>query len=121
MRLVATIAFALALSGCVSAGTQVTDQQAAQFRAGITTQADVIAKLGRPDAISHEMNGATVIVYTHVQSSPNAVDFVPLVGLLAGGASGQATSATFSFGADGRLIGYTATEATSDVRSGVFN
>src|ERR1700685_215617 len=104
MKKVVVIA-ALLLSGCVSSGTQVTDEQAAQFKKGFTTEAEVIAKLGPPDATARSDDGSKVDSYTYVKASANAADFIPYVGLLAGGSSGKYTTVAFSFNSAGILKG----------------
>ena len=107
MKQAATLLAALALAGCVSSGTQVTEEQAGQFQKGITTEQEVIAKLGTPNA--------------YVRARPNAVDFVPIVGLLAGGATAQANTVTFTFDSSGVLKSYSATASNSEVHTGIAN
>jgi outer membrane protein assembly factor BamE (lipoprotein component of BamABCDE complex) len=121
MKQAATLLAALALAGCVSSGTQVTEEQAGQFQKGITTEQEVIAKLGTPNATTRQSDGSAVIVYTYVRARPNAVDFVPIVGLLAGGATAQANTVTFTFDSSGVLKSYSATASNSEVHTGIAN
>lgn len=115
------VALCVILSGCMSSGTQVTDQQAAQFQKGVTTESDVIARLGEPDSITKQMDGSAILVYMHVEARPNAVDYVPIVGLFAGGATSTTTAVSFTFDASGRLRGYTSTNSKADVHAGILN
>lgn len=112
---------ALALAGCVSAGTEVSEQQASQFTKGVTTERQVIAKLGEPTATTLKSDGTRVDVYTYTRAAPNAVDFVPVVGLLAGGAHGKTTNVTFTFDRTGVLTGYETTASNVDVHTGIVN
>lgn len=121
MRLTAIAFSAFALSACVSSGVQVTEQQAAQFQKGVTTEADVRTKLGAPNSVARLSDGSSVLVYAHIEASPNAVDFVPIVGLFAGGAHGHSTAVSFTFGPDGKLSAYSSTATDTEVHSGVVN
>jgi hypothetical protein len=100
---------------------QVTAEQAAQFRPGVATYADVVGKLGKQTSISSDSDGQRVVVYTTIHARPKAVDFVPFVGLFAGGATGETYIAVFVFGPDGRLKRSNATEANSDCSANVFS
>jgi outer membrane protein assembly factor BamE (lipoprotein component of BamABCDE complex) len=111
----------LLLAGCVSSGTQVTEQQAAQFQKGVTTEAQVTAKLGAPDSTTRNDDGSRIDSYTYISASANAVDFIPYVGLLAGGSTGKYTTVAFIFDSAGVLKGYTSTSGKSDVNTGLLN
>jgi hypothetical protein len=65
----------------MSSGREVTYQEAAQFQKGVTTESEVIARLGQPNSIARLGDGTTIIVYAHIEASPDAVDYVPVVGL----------------------------------------
>lgn len=110
---------AVILAGCVSGGTKVTESDISGFQKGVTTESQVIAKLGRPTATSVTDTGTRIDVYAYVHSSPKAVDFVPIVGPLAGGANATSTAVTFTFDKDGVLRSYSATASNSDVRMGL--
>ncbi|MDE2466158.1 MAG: outer membrane protein assembly factor BamE [Alphaproteobacteria bacterium] len=118
---IAVFALASALAGCVSAGTQVTEQQAQQFKKGITTESQVIAKLGSPTTTTIKDDGTRVDTYVFTHATPNAVDFVPVVGLLAGGAHGKSTQVAFTFNKSGVLQSYASTTSNVDMHTGVFN
>jgi hypothetical protein len=88
----------------VSAPRQtVTMEQAAQFKVGVATYDDVIAVLGKPQAVINDSSGNRTIVYTSYRSHVKAMTYVPIVGLFAGGAKADLTSVTFTFGPDGKL------------------
>lgn len=115
----ALAASALILAGCVSGGTKVTEGDISGFQKGVTTESQVIAKLGPPNATSVTDTGVRIDVYTYVRTSPKAVDFVPIVGVLAGGANATATSVSFTFDKNGILTGYQASTSNTDVKTGV--
>lgn len=56
-----------------------------------------------------------------MKASANAVDFIPYVGLLAGGSTGKYTTVAFAFDVRGILKGYTSTSGKSDVNTGLLN
>jgi outer membrane protein assembly factor BamE (lipoprotein component of BamABCDE complex) len=109
-----------ALMGCATSGTKVTADQAAQFRRGSTTEAELIAKLGEPTATVHSANGTTVDTYVYARGTADAASYIPVVGLFAGGAKGSATTATFVFDSDKILKDYTTSSSTTHVKTGVL-
>jgi hypothetical protein len=121
MRRLTGIFCALALAGCVSSGTQVKESQLTSFQKGITTEQDVTRALGPPQAVSTSTFGGRVIrviVYSGVSASPTAANFIPIVGIFAGGANAQASSVAFTFGSDGKMIQMTSSHSTTETRMG---
>ncbi|MHB8285774.1 MAG: hypothetical protein ACYDD1_14000 [Caulobacteraceae bacterium] len=114
-------ASALFLVSCASSGTMVTDAEAGQFISGQTTMAQVISTLGKPTTITHMADGQAILSYSHVAAHASAASYVPVVGLLAGGAKGTATTATFAFDAAGRLESHQSSATDVDYRSGLLN
>lgn len=112
---------ALALSGCMSSGTQVTEEQAGQFTKGVTTEAQVIARLGPPQSTVRNDDGSRIDAYTYMKASANAVDFIPYVGLLAGGSTGKYTTVAFTFDSAGVLKSYSSSSGTQDINTGLLN
>jgi len=122
MRKFAIIAaLSVALTGCVSAGTKVDTAQLQQFKKGVTTEAEVIARLGEPNTRTMSSGGLHVIGYSHVAARPDAVDFVPIVGSLAGGAKSETTVVIFTFDETGVLKDYTATTSNTHLKTGIAN
>lgn len=115
-------AAALALmAGCASSGTMVTANQAAQFEKGKATRAQVIAQLGQPNASTVLNDGTQIDVYVHAYAAANGASYVPVVGLLAGGASGTTNTATFTFGKDGVLKAVTTSSGQAQSKTGLLN
>lgn len=118
---VLVVALALGLTGCVSVGTKVTDDQARQFQRGVTTESEIVAKLGQPNQHTIKDDGTILDAYVYSHASPNAVDFVPIVGMLAGGAHGQTLIVTFTLDSKGIYQSYSSTTASVDARTGLVN
>ena len=93
----------------------VTEQQAAQFEKGAATRSQVIAKLGQPNASTVMNDGTRIDVYMHIHAAANAASYVPVVGLMAGGASSSSNSATFIDGPDGVLKSTSATSGQTQL------
>ncbi len=91
----------------------VTADDVAQFKVGVATEADVIGKLGKPMMVGTNTEGTTVVTYGSTHARPKAATFVPIVGLFAGGTTGETTAIVFTFGPDGLLKN--ATTNTSNI------
>ncbi len=109
------------VAGCASSGTKVTDQQAQKYVNGVTTKDQIISDLGKPDSMTKLADGTSSISYMHVSASANAVNFVPVVGLLAGGAKSTTDTVTFNFDTQLKLVSYTSTTGSQDVSTGLLN
>lgn len=116
---VLAILASLAVTGCATTGTKVNSSELAQFHKGVTTEAQVEQALGPPQASGLNSNGTTTISYVYAHASPKAVDFVPIVGLFAGGANAESTTVVLTFAKNGTLESYKATHAKQDVHTGI--
>jgi hypothetical protein len=121
MKKAFTILACLAISACNSSGTKVTEQQAAQFTPGKTTQADVIAALGQPNQNMRNADGSSTITYFHMATAVNAASFIPVVGMFAGGISSSNDSVVFSFDKAGLLTGHTSSNGSQEMATGLLN
>jgi outer membrane protein assembly factor BamE (lipoprotein component of BamABCDE complex) len=92
----------LALAGCTS-GTFVSKEQSAQFQVGTTTEQQVLAQLGQPDAKAELINGGHRDSYVRVVDGETPIDYVPLVALAAAPRYGHTTTVNFDFDANGVL------------------
>ena len=115
------IAAAVILGGCVSSGTKVSEAQAGQFEKGKSTEADVVAKLGAPSTVVRQSDGTHIDQYTHVQTQARAASFIPVVGLMAGGADSSMSIVSFTFTPDGLLKDWTSTQNNTGVNTGLLN
>jgi hypothetical protein len=96
------------------------EDEAAQVKPGVTTYQDVLSALGKPTSQSFDSLGNRTIAYTTMRTHIKAATFIPYVGLLAGGMRGDTTLVVFSFGPDGRLVAYQATDSQSNCSSNIF-
>jgi hypothetical protein len=118
MHRIVGVLCALALSGCVSSGTQVKESQLTSFQKGVTTEPDVIKALGPPQSTTTSTTGIRTIVYYGLRASPKAATFIPVVGLFAGGAKAQTNSVVFMFGPDGKMTEMTSQQTNAESRMG---
>jgi hypothetical protein len=92
------------LAACVSVGTQVEQADVDRFQKGVTTPAEVVAKLGAPQETGHKNNGDTTLSYVYMKGTPKPATFIPVVGLFAGGSDTHTTRVTFEFDPSGHLL-----------------
>lgn len=104
----------ITLSGCVSMGTPVSDSQMSMLKNGVTTESDVIARLGQPNGVGKTSDGKKVLTYNYAHASPTAISFVPIVGLFAGGSNVQSTIVTLNFDQAGILQDYSSTQTQTN-------
>lgn len=119
-RVAALAASTMVLCGCISTGTKVTDDQMMKFQKGVTTESQVIAQLGQPNGTQRASDGTITDTYMYVHATPDAVDFIPVVGLLAGGATGKSNTVIFIFTPDRVLKDYSSASATQKVKTGLI-
>lgn len=103
--LLSVFCMAAILSACAAPAPKVAPS-AASFQKGITTEADVVAMFGKPMSVMSGMDGRKVIAYATVNNGIRGASFIPVVGLFAGGMDMKISSATFTFGQDGKLTDY---------------
>lgn len=111
----------IGLAGCASSGTKVSPEQMSGFQVGKTTEAQVIAALGVPNSSATASDGSKSDVYIHVKAHANAVNYIPVVGLLAGGAKSESDTVVFAFNRDGVLTETARGSAHADVKTGLLN
>ena len=104
-----TGALALAISATAVAGSRK-PIDLADFKVGVSTSAEIIGKLGKPNTVEQSSDGHKTLTYSSSRTHVKGATFVPIVGLFAGGATGDVTWDRFEFGSDGVLI----KAATSD-------
>jgi outer membrane protein assembly factor BamE (lipoprotein component of BamABCDE complex) len=119
-RTLALLALA-SLTGCASSGTLVSADQVAQFKAGTTTESEVIDKLGPPNNTSTAPDGSKTDIYMHISHSMHAASFVPVVGLFAGGASSNTDSVTFTFDPHGIMKTVSSSTGHQEINTGLLN
>lgn len=103
MKLALAAAVSLFIAGCASSGTQVSQNAAMQFKEGVTTEAQIVAKLGQPTGVTMSSGGIKTITYTGAQAQVKAASFIPIVGLFAGGSDIAVTTAAYQLDTNGLL------------------
>lgn len=111
MKLFLAMIAAIAMAGCSTTGVEVRQEQLAQFQKGVSTEADVVAALGKPNAVRTSSDGSKSLVYAYARSQVRGATFIPVVGLFAGGADVHGTSTVFEFDAAGKLVSHETTES----------
>lgn len=111
-RFLSVCLLAAALAGCAASGVKVTDSHLAAFKEGETTEAQVIAALGQPTTRMRMPDGTVIIVYAYSAYSVRPQTFIPIVGGFVGGADGQASSVSLTFGPDGKLLNTASSAST---------
>jgi hypothetical protein len=99
----------------------VTAEQASAFQVGVTTEADVIAKLGDPNSVATSPDGSKTDTYMHVASSANAVNYIPVVGMFVGGAKSSTESVTFTYDPHLILKSTSSNRTQMNVNTGLAN
>src|SRR5437763_10277819 len=107
----------LLLAGCVASGTQVAQSALQGFQKGVTTRSDVIRALGPPQNTA-SARGKVIVSYIGVSVRPHAASFIPVVGLVAGGASSHTSVTMLTFDSDDKLEDITTHENASESHMG---
>jgi outer membrane protein assembly factor BamE (lipoprotein component of BamABCDE complex) len=94
------IAFVSYLSGCASVGHKIDTAAANKIEKGKTTREEVGMLLGSPDQVTRTGSGDTVYVYRYARVTAKPQSFIPIFGVLAGGANVQNQMVMVTFGPD---------------------
>lgn len=107
------LAVCLALAGCVSSGVQVDQSKLPQFEVGKTTEAEVVAVLGKPTSITTSNQGR-FLAYGGAKAHATAASYIPIAGPFVGGVKGTWSVVMFRFDSDGKLAEITTSESWVD-------
>ncbi|MDN5752210.1 MAG: outer membrane protein assembly factor BamE [Nitrosospira sp.] len=112
------------VAGCATSGneklkdhTQSTISQ--QITEGRTTKNQVIAALGQPSVVSFTDAGNEIWTYKHARATPQAQNFIPLVGLVSSGADVKTKELVVMFNKHDVVSKYTMRETEEVVKSGL--
>jgi outer membrane protein assembly factor BamE (lipoprotein component of BamABCDE complex) len=114
---IAVLVLALAISGCTTVGKEIAPNQLADFKEGVTTQDEVIAKLGEPTTTTISSD-RVVMVYSFLHTQARPASFIPIVGLFAGGADVRSSMVSFVFDKYGKLERYSHTGTKTGAGTG---
>ncbi|HEY2967975.1 MAG TPA: hypothetical protein VGK75_06365 [Casimicrobiaceae bacterium] len=123
MKNVSAVLAVIALAACASAGNmKMKDESQATVYARIveskTTQAEVQAAYGLPTNKSFTDGGNEIWTYDYAYATPKAVNFVPIVGIFAGGADVTKKQLVLLFDKGGVVVRRTYTESQQEVVRG---
>lgn len=113
------LAVILALSGCAATGVQVKPEQLTSFQTGITTEAEVVQVLGKPQTLMSSSDGTRILAYAFLQYQIKGASFIPIVGLFAGGSDMKTSSTVFTFDKAGKMLTHQTTESQYGSRHGL--
>ncbi len=97
---------------------QVDPAQITQFQNGVSTVADVQAKLGEPQQSAQKPEGGTTLTYIYRNASSNSASYVPFVRWGAGEVAVKTTDVVFEFDSAGRMLGNSTKETNRTCRFG---
>lgn len=106
------------LAGCASAGVRIQPDQLQSLKVGETTYQEVISRFGTPTTNIVNSNGNRMVSYSYVHVQTRPETFIPVVGMMAGGADTRGNTVIFTFGSDGKLASYTASDINVGATTG---
>jgi hypothetical protein len=110
MRAIAVFCVVSLLTGCAASGVKVTEEQAQQFKVGVSSYTDVVSALGPPTSTSVSSNGTRSAVYTYAAVRSQAQNFIPYIGGLVAGYDTQKSDVAFAFDQRGILTNMSSTQ-----------
>lgn len=102
MKFLLTLVLVTSLAGCMSSGKQVAPEAALQFKEGVTTESEILTKLGQPTAMSIN-SGKKFLTYSGMQVQMKGASFIPIIGAFAGGSDYKMSMAIYQIGPNGIL------------------
>jgi outer membrane protein assembly factor BamE (lipoprotein component of BamABCDE complex) len=113
------------LAGCASSGNQSLKKEteatvAAKMAEGKTTKAEVRKMFGSPFKTSFTDGGLEIWTYELSKMSADAVNYIPVVGLLGGSVSGTKKELVVLFDEAGVVKKYSMSESPVSTKTGIF-
>ncbi|HGK7302468.1 TPA: hypothetical protein ACJ509_000294 [Stenotrophomonas maltophilia] len=69
MKRILAVALVLAIAGCATVGKEMSDESVAAITDGQTTEAQLVAQLGRPYSTVTNSNGTRMMVWTYAKAN----------------------------------------------------
>lgn len=98
MRKIAVILALVSITACATVGKNIADEQLSEFKPGISTEVDVVEKLGKPSSRTRLGDGSVMISYSFVTMQFGAYN-------------GRIVSVRFS--PDGKMVDTTVSETNA--------
>ena len=124
MKKVTIVGFVFFLGACASAGNMPLRNESSQTVAariveGKTTKQEVQDAYGQPTTTSFTDGGSEIWTYRYSYATPKAVNFVPVIGIFAGGADVQSKELVLLFDKNNVVTKYSFRESAQEVSRGV--
>jgi outer membrane protein assembly factor BamE (lipoprotein component of BamABCDE complex) len=121
-RLIATVAIVV-LGACASAGNMALKDEneksvSARIVEGKTTKQEVQAAYGQPTQTSFTDGGNEIWTFRYAYATPKPVNFVPIVGIFAGGADVQSKELVVMFDKSNVVSKFSMREMQQEVTRG---
>lgn len=122
-RFIAIAAALVLLAGCASSGnekvrTETMDSVGTKVTKGVTTGTQLKTLYGEPSNVSLTDGGSEVWKYEYAHATAKAVNFVPIVGLFAGGADVNKNEVVFLLDKNSVVQNYTVHASQSETHRG---
>ncbi len=113
-----SLACALFLAACASAGVKVDQSKLTSFKKGQTTYGEVVNTLGNPTQTIIADNGDKTIQYAYFSTQARPESFIPYVGAFVGGADSENTVVSLTFDQRDVLKSYTSSQGAVGAGTG---
>jgi len=109
------------VAGCasVSHGTKIDKDKVSQIKKGVTTKAEVELLLGHPAHTSMAGDGRRMMTYNFTEAS--STQYIPVVGLFAGGSSTHTQSLQIMITKSGVVEDYEYSDNSQNTEGGILN
>lgn len=121
------LASVLALfAGCASSGNESLRKEsessvAQKMKEGVTTKAEVRAHFGSPIKTTFTDGGLEIWTFELSKAHADAVNYIPIVGLFGGSASGVKKELVILFDTNGIVKRFSMSESPIKTKTGLFN
>ncbi|MBO1520635.1 outer membrane protein assembly factor BamE domain-containing protein [Oceanisphaera pacifica] len=119
-RLILPLILCFLFVGCASYGAKIDANAVQQIEKGKTTENQVYALLGNPMSVGIAPDGQKFLMYMYTKSQAKASTFIPVVGLLAGGADTTSQTLQVWINANGVVSNYAFNDTQTELKTGVL-
>ena len=108
-------------AGCATSGRMLDREKISQVKEGVTTKEEAITLLGQPNADTLNGDGKEILTYAAMKYRTRASTFIPVVGLMTGGADVNQQTVQILIGRDGRVERLISSDSANNINSGLLN